>query len=67
MSIFGEGEFKGRAVITIKRNDDDKYPFTFGLAKAKLIVDHFEEIREWVAKKDPAYEVVAEPAEPPEE
>ncbi|MBN1595441.1 hypothetical protein JW933_05900 [candidate division FCPU426 bacterium] len=39
------GEYKGNAVITLKRNEDDNYGFTFGLAKAKLILDHLEEIR----------------------
>jgi len=39
------GEYKGNAVITLKRNEDDNYGFTFGLAKAKLIIDHIEAIK----------------------
>ncbi len=39
------GEYKGNAVITLKRNEDDNYGFTFGLAKAKLILDNFEAIK----------------------
>lgn len=43
--MFAIGEFKGNAVITLKRTEEDKYPFTFGLAKAKLILEHFEDIK----------------------
>jgi len=39
------GEFKGNAVITLKRNEDDKYGLTFGLSKAKLILEHIEDIQ----------------------
>jgi hypothetical protein len=44
------GEYKGNAVITLKRNEDDNYGFTFGLAKAKLILDHLDEIRAFYAE-----------------
>jgi hypothetical protein len=47
------GEFKGNAVITLKRSEDDQYGFTFGLAKAKLILEHLDAIREFYeAHKD---------------
>lgn len=39
------GEFKGNSVITLKRNEEDKYGLTFGLSKAKLILDHIDEIK----------------------
>ncbi len=39
------GEFKGRKIIKLKRNPDDKYPFVFGKAKAKLIVENYEAIK----------------------
>ncbi|MEW6517174.1 MAG: hypothetical protein AB1439_09740 [candidate division FCPU426 bacterium] len=39
------GEFKGNAVITLKRSEDDQYGFTFGLAKAKLILENLEAIQ----------------------
>ena len=41
------GEFKGNVVITLKQSEDDAYGFTFGLTKAKLILDHIEEIRKF--------------------
>lgn len=42
------GEYKGKALIILKRNEDDKYPFSFGISKAKLIVENIEEIKKFV-------------------
>lgn len=42
------GEFKGHKTITLMRTEDDKYPFTFGVAKARLILENLEAIREFV-------------------
>ena len=42
-------EFKGKPVIIIRRSEDDKYPFTFGMSKAKLILENIEEIKKFVA------------------
>ena len=41
-------EFKGRPVISIRRDEQDKYGFTFGLTKAKLILENIEEIKKFV-------------------
>lgn len=41
------GEFKGNKMIILKKNDDDNYPFQFGKAKAKLIVENYEAIKEF--------------------
>jgi len=45
-------EFKGKAVLILKRNDDDKYPFSFGLGKAKLILENIEEIKKFVKENE---------------
>lgn len=45
-------EYKGQPVIILKRNDNDKYPFSFGLSKARLIIEYFEEIKKFVAEAD---------------
>ena len=45
MSVVDYGEFKGNKLIILKRNDDDKYPFSFGKSKAKLIVENFDAIK----------------------
>ena len=41
-------EYKGKPVLIIKRNEDDKYPFAFGLGKAKLIMENLDEIKRFV-------------------
>lgn len=41
------GEFKGNKVMTIRRDENDRYPFTFGKTKAKLIVENFDEIKKF--------------------
>lgn len=50
MAIITEGEYKGRATLTIKRDENDKYPFTFGYAKARLLVENIEAIKKFVDK-----------------
>lgn len=42
------GEYKGKPLIVIKRNEEDKYPFSFGMSKAKLILENIEEIKKFV-------------------
>lgn len=41
-------EYKGKPILVIKRDEDDKYPFSFGLSKAKLILENIEEIKKFV-------------------
>ncbi len=41
-------EYKGKPLIVLKRNEEDKYPFSFGLSKARLIVEHIEDIKKFV-------------------
>lgn len=47
-SIVERSEYKGKPIIILKRNEEDKYPFSFGLSKAKLIMDNIEEIKKFV-------------------
>ena len=47
-------EFKGRPMLVLKRSEDEKFPFSFGLSKAKMILDHIEEIKKFVAENDSA-------------
>lgn len=44
-------EFKGNRMIVLKRNDEDKYPFKFGKNKAKLIVENFDEIKNFAEEE----------------
>ncbi|MBP5287886.1 MAG: hypothetical protein J6Z08_08320 [Elusimicrobiales bacterium] len=50
--IAEESEYKGSPVLIIKRNENDKYPVSFGLSKARLILDSIDEIRKFVQRHD---------------
>ena len=43
-----ESEYKGRPILTL--NPGEKYPFSFGLSKAKLILKYIDAIRAFVEK-----------------
>ncbi len=45
-------EYKGNKLIVLKRNQDDKFPFSFGKTKAKLIVENFEAIKKFSEEAD---------------
>jgi hypothetical protein len=36
----------------LKRDENDRYPFSFGLSKAKLIVENIEQIKEFVEQHE---------------
>lgn len=42
------GEYKGHPTISLMKDDEDMRPFTFGLGKAKLIIDNIDEIKKFV-------------------
>jgi hypothetical protein len=42
------GEYKGKPLIILKRSEEDQYPFSFGVSKARLILDNIEEIKKFV-------------------
>jgi len=52
MSEVSESEYKGNPMIVIKSSPEDKFPFQFGVKKAKLVLAHIEDIRQFVAKHD---------------
>ena len=39
-------------MFVLKRNEEDKYPFSFGLSKARLIIEAIEDIKKFVAEND---------------
>lgn len=43
-------EYKGKPVIILKRDENDKYPFSFGMNKARMILENLEEIKKFVAE-----------------
>ncbi len=54
MAVVSESEFKGNKMIVLKRSEDDRFPFQFGLSKARLILDSIQELKAWVEKQEAA-------------
>lgn len=54
MAIVEESEYKGNPMMVLKNSEEDRYPFQFGLKKAKLVIEHIEDIKKFVAKFDQA-------------
>lgn len=52
MAIVEESEYKGNPLLVLKGNEEDRYPFSFGLKKAKLVLEHIEDVKKFVAKHD---------------
>jgi hypothetical protein len=52
MAIIERSEFKGKPMLVIKRSADDQYPFSFGMAKAKLILENLDAIKAFVAENE---------------
>ncbi len=46
-----EGEYRGSAMLIIRQSSQDKFPFQFGVKKARLILDHLEDIKKFVEKQ----------------
>ncbi len=45
------GEFKGNKILILTeegQESSDKYPFSFGIKKAKLILENIEDIKKFV-------------------
>ena len=41
-------EYRGKPIIVLFRDEDDEYPFKFGVSKAKLILENINEIEQFV-------------------
>lgn len=50
--IVEKTEYKGQPVLILKRNENDRYPFSFGMSKARLILEAIEEIKKFVQEND---------------
>ena len=50
--IAERSEYKGRTVLVLRRSEDEKFPFSFGLAKAKMVLENIEEIKKFVAENE---------------
>ena len=47
-------DYKGKPILVLRRSEDDKFPFSFGIAKAKMIIENLEEIKKFVAENSQA-------------
>ncbi len=43
-----KSEYRGNPIIILKRSGEDRFPFSFGLSKARLIVENMEDIKKFV-------------------
>jgi len=50
--IVERSEYKGKPMLVIKNGEEDKFPFSFGLSKAKKILENIEEIKKFVAEQE---------------
>jgi len=41
-------EYKGNAMLVLMKDETDEFPFKFGIKKAKLILEHLEDIKQFV-------------------
>lgn len=51
-------EFKGNKVLTL--NPGDRFPFSFGLGKAKLILENINEIEKFVKNEEIIKQIIKE-------
>ncbi len=52
MAVVSFATYKENPMIVLKRNEEDRFPFQFGLSKARLIVDAYADIKAWVDKEE---------------
>jgi CO dehydrogenase nickel-insertion accessory protein CooC1 len=50
--IIEQSEFKGNPMLVIKNDENDRFPFSFGIGKAKKILAAIEEIKKWREELD---------------
>jgi len=55
--LIERAEFKGRPLLVIKSDENDKFPFSFGLAKAKKVLACIDEIKKFVAENDKSADI----------
>ena len=45
-------EYKGNMIISLPVMGSTKYPFTFGINKAKAIIEYLDDIKKFIAEND---------------
>ena len=49
--IIEYSEYKGNKIMVLKRDENDRYPFSFGKNKAKIIVENFDAIKKFAEEE----------------
>ena len=52
MGVVEFEDFKGNAMIVLKNDADDRYPFKFGIGKARKVVANYDAIKKWVEEQE---------------
>lgn len=50
-------DYKGHPMFVIMKDENDRFPFQFGVSKAKKIVETIEEIKKFVQENQTAEDV----------
>jgi hypothetical protein len=50
--IIEESEYMGKPMLVIKNDENDRFPFSFGLSKAKKMLGAIDQIKAFVEKND---------------
>ena len=50
--IIKTSEYKGKPLLTLQTSEDDRYPWSFGVRKAKMAYAAMDHIRAFIAKYD---------------
>lgn len=50
--IVEKSEYRGKPIIIIKKTAEDRFPFSFGLTKARMIVESIDEIKKFVEENE---------------
>jgi len=50
--LIEESEYMGKPMLVIKNDEKDRFPFSFGVSKAKKIMGALEQIKAFVQKHD---------------
>lgn len=60
--MISRSSFKGNPTLSLA--SETKWPFTFGLSKAKLILEHLAEIQAFVVDNDPKWREASQATDP---
>ena len=52
MTIVEESEYQDNPILRLKVHEFDRYPFSFGIRKAKMILECIDDIKKFVDKND---------------